>query len=1801
MEKIKAIHLFAGTGTWTRAFQSQGIEVVWAQEEEKDPAAIYRYNFPQVPFYQGKLDEVMEKIPTHDLLLTSLKIPFSKKSENPYTFEEDQENQIGRILAKHHPRVVLMMLPVMAAIRKSKIFDILEKENYAFTYKILEKTQDGGIPVRGKKAYLIGFQKDSDFLKFQFPASCQHIASIDELWEGSRQKEELYTRVPQAYQRLFENQKLSLGKIYQVVHKRKPEGERELVLQMCELCPSMTARNYRDIFTVDPRGIRRLTAEEYVSLSGDRETVFPSQMSQDKIWRAIGRMGVYAIEKRLAIQTKKALGMELSYHQTEYPLHEFFGDQLLRSFDQFLYKKKIGLLCMPSGTGKIKTLEYLIPEMIERSYGKWKVVILSAYLHTVRQIEIIFHKAGIEARVATSGQDFNDFLTNDSQILLSSYLKWGNFIQNRHLRGFHTNLILFGMEADCGWKYLIDTKLILPQIVYAGMVSRKDSGAEEVFGPVQYEYTLSQAIRDHRMVSVSVEEEIWGQFPEVKAGLLEENMGALTDCIWSYLSRFKEKTVIIAESVVQADKLYEKLEQLAREFWPEWGIYLCVSGQVEREQQKHLRGFKTCVRGVLITVHMWREISGFDVSQVVIAGKINDRDLVDIMALAASKGPGKFSCSLLIFDPHVREKAHLLLGMEEENEALQPFCESLWKGQYQETSVILQSLYKNSGNLAKWLERELGDLILPSGEIKKSIPGIIGGGQMSEQERKTLVQLWLLLSRAAQSWKGLEDRKEVQEEEQEIVSEEKREGDQEESENYQIAKRDEGYKSSAEKGQVLEEALLRLLKNLFSWEWTGHPELGEASYEALEFLQRKPGGTQGGRDLDLVYVDETGQRRRCYFECKSAYSRALKEAEILAKIRQAQRDTREEIEHWILVAPNCRLDTYSVKLFQEAEKIPGLYAPIKNIQVWNEENQIQELMGLEPELYERFFEKPQKPEQDPRTWSQENKQRIIQKWKKKLMPVLMLPQGLRFYPFQPETIMYDLQNDREIRKQYEELFWCRSKLRFYEENGTLSQNYLEENTIEWLESEGTRVRLILGEFGDGKTFFLYCLCRRLLEEFVKNPQKHYLPICISLKNLEDSPSPRDFIEGRMKELKCDYADFLKLKEDFHVLICLDGFDEMSSVIDHRTIHKNIKLLKKCMDHMTGAKILITSRTQCFRQSSLKTWLSEREGGLEVLTLAPVDASMREVFLLSGMEEEKQMEKQEQLFMDGKLFSLMGKPFFLDMMRQLLATEESVGKSAVSIYEHYIRKCLKRKFDRSFERDTQMLLDEQETIERIYHALCSMAYELWQQEKETLSVRAFEEYLGKTTAEVLWEEKSKEPSVREDADHRFSMRTLLKYAGEDRVAFSHRSIREYFVAVYLWKALLQKDKSFEEMMKNEYYNDEILSFLAQMIEGASREKEAIIQKLKEMLKRDRKEERKVRKGKSLSGKIMQLLYNLDKKIPEADWSGKDLSGIYIPGADLSGQSFHHSLFINANLNNVCLDDCDCSYCDMTGVRLEETCFISTLTYERGGLICLYQDGSLRKWNMKRQEEISCVQGLPLLEDSFFIEQGEIFTQSKDRLRVLQIQNGEASVGQEYLKRKDRNLLSVSGQMALIKERDGETTRLRLIHMQNSCIVEEWFTEKESKGKVLGNKYVVIYDGDRKAEIATIEGHDRRRKEFELERQGQAATFDAWENEGEITITFGYSSGDIILYQYADEHVKFAAEGYLRGLVHVVFCGNERLAAVDLEGTIHMMYLNWQKGELCEDTSKAMKLGIYCRHIKTEGLIPESICERLRERR
>ena len=70
---MKAINLFAGMGTMTRAFLAQGVEVIWAQEEIETAAEVYQYNFPEISFFEGALENGMEQIPEHYLLLASIR------------------------------------------------------------------------------------------------------------------------------------------------------------------------------------------------------------------------------------------------------------------------------------------------------------------------------------------------------------------------------------------------------------------------------------------------------------------------------------------------------------------------------------------------------------------------------------------------------------------------------------------------------------------------------------------------------------------------------------------------------------------------------------------------------------------------------------------------------------------------------------------------------------------------------------------------------------------------------------------------------------------------------------------------------------------------------------------------------------------------------------------------------------------------------------------------------------------------------------------------------------------------------------------------------------------------------------------------------------------------------------------------------------------------------------------------------------------------------------------------------------------------------------------------------------------------------------------------------------------------------------------------------------------------------------------------------------------------------------------------------------------------------------------------
>lgn len=1403
---MKAINIFAGIGTMTRAFWAHGAEIVWAQEERETEAAVYHYNFSDVPLFYGALENGMEQIPEHDLLLASVRCtPYFAAGSSALScgreakaFEERNKTEkdialLGKVLEKHRPAAVCIMLPA-AAVRGTapmiqKMQEILSKEAYYSKWRLLRGTEHGRIPFSGRKCYLIGFRDEKIYSEFMFPEA-------DRLYEPGKAvtqwhviEDKQYYVIPEWCKELFGDDKPDPGKIYSVVYEKKENGTCK-TLKKLDNFPILGQRSWYRTFVFDGYAVRRITPKEYMAAQGDRETRFPADMSYGKIWETLGHAGIYGIEEKIAFRIRQVLeGNSLQENIAEYLLGEFDNNK-------FLYHKKAGMVCMPTGTGYTKTVKYLVQGIIKRTEGKWKIIVLETYRMLCSQMEQILQDSGYTVQTSVSLEDTNNFLTDSREILIVTYTGWENYIRRFKPKGVHVNLVLLGVHAERGWRCLIGMEKYLPQVIYAGVASLPDLEAAEVFGPIRYQYTLQQAYKEHLMIPVNME---YLNVPSIPENAFD-GYSILAEKIWEDMLLYGKKALIIAESISQAQFLYRKFLHICEEVQENWKVYLCVSDQAAEEREGQIEAFRNSHKSVLITVTMWRDMQISDVSQVYVLKRAGRNELLEILSLASAKYPGKQSVRVVIREREVLEEAQALTDIGENNKDLEAFCTHLWEGKYVEAALDYERVKAFSLRLAEQLKKELEAC----------------------RDQVSMIKLWLFTSKLAMQWEQSQNWNE------EVSIVEAGETDNRRQEEMKAEEKEEvhppedagsAFKNAAEKGAVLENALLRLLRRLFTWNREDNPDLEEKMKAVLRSLQKRPGGDQNGRDLDLVYLDETGQKRRCYFECKFIQSKKLTDEMVLAKILQARRNARGEIEHWILVAPTARLSKHAIELFEDAERKPGEYFPIKDIQIWSEENCIRELLSIEPELYTIFYGKQSGSELDLEKWSDQRKDEIVQKWKRRLMPVIMLPEVLRLYPSQPEKIMFALQNDLSVRAQYESLFQYRVKMSFYNDNQKMQQAYLEEDMEHWLFSDSCQARLLLGEFASGKTFFLYCLCRKLLAEFPNNPQKNYIPLCISLKNLRDVKKPEELIERRMKELGCNYNDFYGLKE-FHVLVCMDGFDEITSVVDDKTIEKNVKFLAECCEYLTGVKILITSRPQCFEKNDVKSWLSERLGGLEVLHLAPVGQEAGEQFVLHGTEDEERLERWEQFCGNRKFRALMEKPFFLDMIRILLESGENIGENAVSVYEHYIKESLKRKFDCNFDREDAALLNKSETIDRIYRSLCAMAYKLQCQGEETVQVSEFESYMGESAAKVLWMEDRAEKDVRQDADNRFSMRTLLKYADAsgDKVEFAHRSIREYFVAVYLWNLLKDDRPDFKDELGKNYYSNETLGFFAELMQG-----------------------------------------------------------------------------------------------------------------------------------------------------------------------------------------------------------------------------------------------------------------------------------------------------------------------------------------------------------------------------------------------
>ncbi len=1811
---MKAININTGIGTLTRAFRTRVGEIVWAQEASDIAAQIYQYNFPDIPFYKGEIQEIdISKIPKFDLLLASLRAqrfsiaqPRQPKINKYAEIQKHETEYLEKIIIYHKPKAVCFTLPVNCSILNQEIIEMLRRQRYFCSYKVMDGEQFGGVPFKGRKMYAVGFVGNYEFNIFHFPSITPQFLRISQMLDRSLKKEDVYYRLPEEYAKLLSNLALKDDEIYQVIHRNNQGHNKQLSVKIHSSCPILTNRSSREFFVKDAWGARRLSATEYLQLQGLAPELFTKGMSQKDIWSVTSYIGTYQVELKLADQILSVLKDSVEKPE-EKNIQKQIADYLIREFDPYLDKKQIGLLCMPPGTGKSNVLKYLILELLKVTIGKCKIVILSGFYEQCRQIEYLFRSSGISVLFAQSSREISEFMLNEQQLLISSYMRWEAFVNQYQPVGLHTRVLIFGMDTDTGWRYLRNTKEYLPQCAYMGITSMPDNKSIEVFGPVLYQYTMSQAISDGLLLPVYVEQLLPNiEMTSVSRSDYVDNTLALyaeqfastfAKAILDDLNIHRGKAIIIASSISQAQELKKKFdlaksERISLAEDESQNAYLYISRLTPADRERNLREFTNSLHGILIVVDMWIELTVPEIANSYVLGMKPLSTLIGVIGLVSRPCREKQYGRIIVLDAEAQEDIHSILDTQGESEQFFRFCDCVRSERYEEAGAILRNMKETDKSLAFQIEKELSFLF--TGRPKTE--------SINENQLQFMVRLWLFTSKTSKSWLNLQNLR------TEDVAGLGEKNSEEDGKRQQLKKasakqavvdlRAGEFRNSAEKGSMLENTLLRLLRHLFIWNQEDNPDLDRKTTEIMSFLRKVSAGTQNGRDIELVYIDDTDQKRRCYFECKYIHSKKLKEESILAKILQTQREAKEEIEHWILFAPNAKLDNYSVALFEDAERNPGKYYPIKDIQVWNEDNQVDSLLGIEPEIYNIFFKTPVQAEALPEEWETAKKQQIIQTWKQKIAPVILLPGSMRLYPFQPHNLIFDLQNNLQERKRYEDLYQHYAQLYYYDENEALSQECLEEYMHNWLYSNVGDIKVITGEYGDGKTFFLYCLCRSLLKEFIKNPQKNYLPIFIPLKNLKTDKSPDVLLEKRMRQLGCNYSDFQMLKENFHVLICLDGFDEISSTIDCGTIQQNAKLLAECCEYFCGTKIIVSSRNQCFYESKVNEWLYKRLGGFEVLRIAPIKLIDRENFIFSKLEENDRFAKWEQLNATGKIQVLMGKPFFLDMTRQLLESGEKLAEdSIVSIYEHYIRKCLSRKFYFNFERENSELPDENQIVDRIYNALQYLAYVLHKQGKEELLKDELEEYLGKPLTEVLWLERNTDAIGKEDANNRFSMRTLLKYGEDGKVTFSHRSFQEYFVAVYLVATMDRHLDGVRILLTENYYSYEILCFFAEQIKSEPEKMNDRIANLIALANMDSENEG-CNYNMSLAAKVMQILYYVNKTIPTAEWKGKNLSGINIPGANLSKQIFIGTKFLKANLNNVILDGCDCSYCDMSGARLGETNKIIALKFDGQVLLGLYKDGSLRQWDINSLEEISCVISRADLCDTVFGSGTDLYIQDNYVLELLGKQKNEIITYMRYLKNKDYSILSVYEGRILINESKISGDFIFLVNTYDFMVEHQWYVKKNSKGILVKNQFVIIYDGDVSIELYSI---IRQQSEgtIDIRKSGEINSLAVHENNGNIFVALGRETGGIFIYQCGLNKSELVAKGRGPdcGLSHLAFCGASILAAANTCGEISLLHISYNKGIISMDRSKVLKLGIYCKGIKTEGLVPEEIRLRL----
>jgi len=1018
-------------------------------------------------------------------------------------------------------------------------------------------------------------------------------------------------------------------------------------------------------------------------------------------------------------------------------------------------------------------------------------------------------------------------------------------------------------------------------------------------------------------------------------------------------------------------------------------------------------------------------------------------------------------------------------------------------------------------------------------------------------------------------------------------------------------------KSSEAIGEELEQAFFKLFRYFLETCFKG-------SKTWTENERQQTRGPQYGFDLKFVIFESGGEKTRFLIECKNLSTKVTLD-NIAGKLAAAKEyHYNVPIDHWILVSPNEIVSNDLDKYLESWEK-RGEY-PF-NIHIITPATKSKEFFGLIPEIYDKIItERDLNPH--PSEWSDEKKTEVIEYWKEILEPPLRLPAGWEQYMRNPRKMTLEPKES-----EFEKLFNANDfvTMNCKDETGALLPETLEEKILDWLEEPVTKspVLFLLGEFGDGKTFFTYTLSRKLTEKFLKSPKDSWIPVRFALKNftMAGITNARELLRSRLEDFNADISGWNELRSNnFKILAILDGFDEISKELDPDTIQKNIDILIDLYgsDYFSGLKLMITSRKHFFETQKEKDWLIDKLDNPRMLHLAPIDRKTVETHLRTYAISIGEEEKFNKIKNCHDPLEMASKPLFLEMVRSSLKSLPEGDVNEYILYETYIRDTLKRKIEFNFDR--QKKTPKEKIIDNLRNLMELVALRLHQKDQEFVylsDIRAKEDL-----KKWLWDIIDPDAKILEDESGRAATRSLLKrvHVKEDPelkkqdkskrwpVDFCHRSIREYFTARAVCNMLQHDLEEGSEFLTQSFLNYEILFFAGEIMKHTDFNFEANLLDLVHRTK-NFTIKNKVQLG-YLGGNAVNLLYKYKGRLPGNDWSHLLLDGAILPGADLARKNFSHTSLQCANLDNVDFTQSDFTNCDLSEVRIEETTPVQSIAISPGeNILALYHEGIIREWTCKEAsgrcgttlpgnitgKEIKKLVALPgndltLLDDRYLYFYDRTENELKQRAKI------------EI--RQDIDTLKISRATILLNDRRDNQNRLLLIDLDRYTIIKSFYTTPFTLCDHLGTDAFVI--ANEVEDVRIIDLSENKRPPLLLPVKIKVTCLSVWQcagRDGQYLVGLGLYNGIVQIWEidcknrHSQKLLEHGLHKFKQPVKDIVFLDENHIVSGGLDKTIAMLAFN-EVGNIV-GTPREFKMTLQCQGMKIEGVQREIERNRLKE--